>query len=39
MAKASGYADETLEALGRFPDSPPRRALAALVRFVLERRT
>jgi octaprenyl-diphosphate synthase len=39
MAKASGYADGTLETLGRFPDSPPRRALAALVRFVLERRT
>ncbi|HYA48820.1 MAG TPA: polyprenyl synthetase family protein [Burkholderiales bacterium] len=38
-AKASGYAGKALEALGRFPDSPPRRALAELVRFVLERRT
>jgi octaprenyl-diphosphate synthase len=37
-AKAAGYADKAVESLGRFPDSPPRRALATLARFVLERR-
>ena len=37
-ARASAYAGRALEAINRFPDAPPRRALAALARFVLERR-
>ena len=36
--RAAACAERALEALGRFPDAPPRRALAALTRFVLERR-
>jgi octaprenyl-diphosphate synthase len=36
-AKAAAYADKAVEALVRFPDSPPRQALAGLARFVLER--
>ncbi len=36
--RAAGYANRALAALGRFPDALPRRALAALTGFVLERR-
>jgi octaprenyl-diphosphate synthase len=36
-AKAREFSGRALEILGRFPDSGPQRALAALTRFVLNR--
>jgi len=38
MAKAGDFSEKALAALGRFPESAPRQALAALTRFVLARR-
>ena len=37
VARAQAYGDEALEALGRFPDSPVRRALADIVAFCIAR--
>jgi octaprenyl-diphosphate synthase len=36
-AKAREFSERAVSLLGRFPDSGPRRALAALARFVLGR--
>jgi octaprenyl-diphosphate synthase len=36
-ARARRYADDAVGLLGRFPESPPKRALAALARLIVDR--